>query len=215
MRLNRCSRRSHSNTALACIATTLLLLVSSSTYAQHVYYRYLNKDGVKVLNHSIPPEYTQSGYEVLNASGQVVKVVPPAPSPDEVAKNAAEREAREIYARLSRRYSSVEEIESAKQRRLRNINTNISILNGNISGLQNAIQKIMSQAAEYERRGAAVPEPLLQKLGDTRAELKIADEILDIRKSEYQEVIDKYDIDIAAFGTGEALEKASKAEAQQ
>lgn len=187
------------------------LLLPLGANAQHVYYRYINKDGVKVLDNSIPPEYAQSGYEVLNASGQVVKVVPPAPTDEEVAKNAAEREAREAYARLKQRYSSGEDIEGAKQRRLANINTNIAILKGNISNLKNQIHKIMGQAADFERRNQKVPESVLQSLRDTRAELTVAEELLQIRADEYQEVITKYDEDIAAFVKGEALEKQSDA----
>jgi len=167
-----------------------------------------------VLDHYIPPEYAQDGYEVINASGQVVKVVPPAPSEEDLARNAAEREIQEVYARLKRRYSSAKEIESAKQRRLKNINTNISILNGNISGLNNQIEKIMSKAASFERKGSTVPENLLQQLIDVRAELAIADELMQIRQAEYEDVITKYDEDISAFSKGVALDKLSKAKIQ-
>lgn len=195
-------------------ALCLLAALPISAFGQHVYYRYENKDGVKVLDHSIPPEYAQSGYEVLNASGQVVKVVPPAPSEDEVAQNALEREAREAYARLKRRYSSAAEIESAKLRRLANIDTNIAILKGNINNLKNQIQKIMGQAADFERRNQKVPDIVLQNIEDTKAELTVAEELLDIRRAEYQEVIDKYDSDKEAFKRGEILEAQEDARIQ-
>lgn len=188
-----------------------LATLTSTAYGQHVYYRYINTDGVKVLDHSIPPEYAQGGYEVLNASGQVVKVVPPAPSDEDLARNAAEREIQQKYARLKRRYSSAKEIDSAKQRRLVNIDTNISILKGNINGLNTQLEKVLSSAAAIERRNTTVPNHILQQLEDTRAELKIAEELLQIRKAEYQQVVDKFDKDIAIFAKGEALEKMSSA----
>ncbi|WP_075187177.1 hypothetical protein [Teredinibacter haidensis] len=209
------SKRSTSRQLLpAFLLGVVFFCLPLSSYAQHVYYRYINKDGVKVLDHYIPPEYAQDGYEVINASGQVVKVVPPAPSEEDLARNAAEREIQEVYARLKRRYSSAKEIESAKQRRLKNINTNISILNGNISGLNNQIEKIMSKAASFERKGSTVPENLLQQLIDVRAELAIADELMQIRQAEYEDVITKYDEDISAFSKGVALDKLSKAKIQ-
>ncbi|WP_018275044.1 hypothetical protein WKI13_20185 [Teredinibacter turnerae] len=211
----------HSKTTLRGVNAFLsvLLFVLGCSFAvnasaQHVYYRYVNKDGVKVLEHSIPPEYAQLGYEVLNASGQVVKVVPPAPTDEEVAKNAQEREAREIYARLKRRYSSAAEIESAKRRRLANIDTNIAILKGNISTVTNEIQKIMGKAADYERRNQKVPAPILQSLNDAKAELEIAQELLKSRQEEYQEVIEKYDSDKDAFVRGETLEAKEDARIQ-
>jgi len=197
------------------VATALLLATfCANALSQHVYYRYINEDGVKVLDHSIPPEYAQTGYEVLNASGQVVKVVPPAPSADEIARNAIEREIQERYARLKRRYSSTDDIESAKQRRLRNISTNISILNGNINTLNAQIEGITSKAADFERRGEKVPKKILDDLAAVRVELAIAEELLQIRNTEHQEVISKFDQDILAFAKGEAMEKISAAKIQ-
>ncbi|WP_185233536.1 hypothetical protein [Teredinibacter franksiae] len=200
---------------LSTVATALLLAAfCANALSQHVYYRYINEDGVKVLDHSIPPEYAQTGYEVLNASGQVVKVVPPAPSADEIARNAIEREIQERYARLKRRYSSTDDIESAKQRRLRNISTNISILNGNINTLSAQIEGITSKAADFERRGEKVPKKILDDLAAVRVELTIAEELLQIRNTEHQEVISKFDQDILAFAKGEAMEKISAAKIQ-
>jgi len=200
---------------LSTVATALLLATfCANALSQHVYYRYINEDGVKVLDHSIPPEYAQTGYEVLNASGQVVKVVPPAPSADEIARNAIEREIQERYARLKRRYSSTDDIESAKQRRLRNISTNISILNGNINTLSAQIEGITSKAADFERRGEKVPKKILDDLAAVRVELAIAEELLQIRNTEHQEVISKFDQDILAFAKGEAMEKISAAKIQ-
>ena len=200
---------------LSTVATALLLTTfCANALSQHVYYRYINKDGVKVLDHSIPPEYAQTGYEVLNASGQVVKVVPPAPSADEIARNAIEREIQERYARLKRRYSSTDDIESAKQRRLRNISTNISILNGNINTLNAQVEGITSKAADFERRGEDVPKKILDDLAAVRVELAIAEELLQIRNTEHQDVISKFDQDILAFAKGEAMEKISAAKIQ-
>jgi len=196
---------------ISVIASTTLILLCASASAQHVYYRYINKEGVKVLDQSIPPEYAQSGYEVLNASGQVVKVVPPAPSEEELERNALERETQEKYARLKRRYSSSEAIESAKQRRLKNIDTNITVLKGNITSLNNHMDELMSQAANAERQGRKVPQHLLDKMQNTRDELAVAKELLGIRKHERQEVIDKFDEDKRWFSRGEALEKNGNA----
>ncbi len=190
---------------------SLLVCICGEALAQHVYYRYINEDGVKVLDQSIPPEYAQSGYEVLNASGQVVKVVPPAPSEEDVERNAAEREAQQLYARLKRRYSSAQEIEEAKLRRLKNIDTNIAILKGNITSLKRGIDNQMSKAADLERRGASIPKNMLDKLDSTRAELSVAEELLDIREKEHEEVTEKFDRDKANFVKGEALEKEAKA----
>src|SRR5690606_27958622 len=86
--------------------------------ADRVYYRYINEDGVQVLNHIIPPEYVPKGYEVVSLNGEVLKVVEPAPSEEEAEQVAMERKARLEQERrdklLRRRYSSVNDIEAAK-----------------------------------------------------------------------------------------------------
>lgn len=186
--------------------TTCLICGGSNAFAQDGFYRYLNKDGVKVLNRSIPPEYAQHGYEVLNASGQVIKVVPPRRSDGEIAQEVAKEQLLEKYAELSRRYSSLDDIESAKLRRLKNIETNISILRGNISGLNTQIENLMSKAAEQERAGKDVSQRVLQSLEDARAELSVAEGIMANRTAEYKKVADKFDSDVVLFVKGQALQ---------
>ncbi|WP_121495346.1 hypothetical protein [Teredinibacter purpureus] len=202
--------RSARSIRFALIGGCLLSILSVSANAQHVYYRYINKDGVKVLDHSIPPEYAQSGYEVINASGKVVKVVAPAPSAEEISRNAKEREILETYARLKRRYSSTDAMEAYKQRQLKSINNNISTLKGIIRGLQEQINTTTSKAADYERRGVDVPSLILSKLNDLHAELAISNELLAYRQKEYQDVTHKFDSDILAYLRGEALEEMSR-----
>ena len=41
-------------------------------------YRYQNEADITVVDWAIPAAYVSSGYEVLNESGQIVRVVPPA-----------------------------------------------------------------------------------------------------------------------------------------
>jgi len=188
-----------------------LLLPASGVFAQN-FYRYVNKDGVKVLDHSIPPEYAQDGYEVINASGKVIKVVPPAPSEEEQARYAKEQEILREYERLKRRYSSAEDIEAAKKRRLSSIETNISILKGNITGINTQIEKIMSNAAKYERRNQKVPEHILKQLSDANTELNVAEGLLETRNKDYLDVIEKYDEDVASFKRGEKLNQQKAAQ---
>lgn len=58
--------------------TTTALAADTKTEPAGSYYRYRNAEGVKVISHSIPPEFSQSGYEILSATGRVIRVVPPA-----------------------------------------------------------------------------------------------------------------------------------------
>ena len=111
---------------------TFSLCFYSNVIHAGAFYRYVNEEGVKVLDTSIPPEYVQNGYEILNKNGQVIEVVPPAPSEEEIAEKQTEQEILFHYELLRKRYSNVSSIESARKRKLENLETSISIIKGNI-----------------------------------------------------------------------------------
>lgn len=203
-----------SNLAL-CMFTAAGIAISAGSVADGnggVLYRYTDEEGVKVLNHTIPPEYAQQGYEILNRSGQVIRVVPPAPSDGEVAQAVAERRLLQRFEILKRRYSNVKEIERAKKRRLDNLSTNIAILKGNISGAKTRIENIMVEAAEMERGGLEVSEQLLVQLTEAKTELSIAEAALKMRLEEQAEVSNRFDKDLTTFVAGSELEKRKKEE---
>ena len=69
-------------------AAILLGTCAASATAAELY-RYQNEDGIKVVDWVIPAAYVGSGYEVLNESGQVVRVVPPAKTDTDCERDAA------------------------------------------------------------------------------------------------------------------------------
>lgn len=185
--------------------TAFSLCIFPSVAEQGAYYRYINKEGVKVLDTSIPPEYAQKGYEILNRSGQVIEVVAPAPTAAEIAQQQSQQEILFHYERLRKRYSDVTAIESARKRRLENLETSISILNGNISTLQSQLENQMGQAATREREGKTVPVHILDAIANSKAELAVAQELLDLRLKEKDKINQQFDKDIEYFVKGEGL----------
>ncbi|RYD89265.1 MAG: hypothetical protein EOP50_17790, partial [Sphingobacteriales bacterium] len=121
------------------------------------YYRYVNDQGVKVMDHSIPPAFSQRGYEVLNSVGRVIKVVPPALTEQDIKALEARQAIKEEYEQLSRRYSSTLDIEEAKLRQLERLDANIALVRGNINSLKRQIDGIGTKAAEFERAAKPVP----------------------------------------------------------
>jgi len=198
-------------TYLVIFASLTLFSLPSAAQGEGTLYRYTNNQGVKVINSSIPAEYAQKGYEIIDFAGEVLKVVPPAPSVDEIEQANQERDILNTYNLLKRRYSSLSDIEHAKERRLKNIHTSISILEGSVRNLEDNITLLVKQAADLERGGRKVHNTLLKQLSDTRAELEISEELLSYRKTELSETSAKYDDEIRAFIRGEQLEKMLKA----
>lgn len=200
-------------------ATALLVLlclsaISSPGFAERTFYRYFNKDGVRVISHTIPPEYAQKGYEIITHTGKVLKVVPPAPDPEALkeqeAKRARERELMAEYEVLARRYSSIEEIYAARDRRLAHLDANISILRSNIGTINSQVENLMKRAAEVERSGRDVPLQVLQDLEEVRSELRTTEEMLQNRLVEHKSIQQEYEKQVELFKRGKALENSSK-----
>lgn len=176
------------------------------------YYRYVNDQGVKVMDHSIPPAFAQRGYEVLNALGRVIKVVPPALSATDIKALEARQAVKEEYEVLSRRYSSTHDIEEAKLRQLERLDANISLVRGNINSLKRQIDGIGAKAAEYERAAKPVPQNLLDSLAKTKTELANSENLMVIRVAEKQKVVDKFEREKTIFTQGKELVKASESQ---
>lgn len=201
------SRRSSGVSHLVKGVALLVVLAGQSMWAQaqtgKTYYRYLNEQGIPVLNHQIPPEYAQKGYEVVTASGEVIKVVPPAPSAKDATqmelKRQREAELAQWDEELRRRYSTVRDIEAAKKRKLVQVDGSIAILKGNIRNLKSQIADQQAKAARNERMGVAVPEATLKALAGLEEELRLSEAQIREREQQYKLIEAKYDRDIERF----------------
>lgn len=189
-----------------------LLLCASLALAQsndkgdlpaNVFFRYIDDTGTKVMHQSLPPEAAQRGYEIVSLSGHVLKVVPPALSPEEAAKRAEERvrqeQLEEWDAALLRRYSSVEDIESAKERKLADLEAAMSMLIANMNTTQKVIRQEYAKGANFERRGQPVPAMVLTNLEALQKELEESRDKYVKREWEYEEVVDKFERDKNRF----------------
>lgn len=185
----------------------LLLMMTQSAWAKsesgRVFYRYQDAAGVTVINHQIPPEYAQKGYEIVTGRGDVIRAVAPAPSGAEATRQELERQRQAELdaqdAELRRRYSTVRDIEAAKQRKLAQVNGSIAILQGNLRNLKQQIAHQHAQAAKNERMGVAVPPTLLTSLASLEEELKVNEQNMAERKLQYRRIEDKYNRDIERF----------------
>ncbi|RJG12878.1 DUF4124 domain-containing protein [Pseudomonas cavernicola] len=134
-------------------------------------YRYVNAKGVTVLDRlGVPPEYISKGYEVLNDQGRVVKVIPPAPSAEEMRRQLADKARASSDAQLLRLYSTVDDVDRAKARKLTELDGVISAAQGNLQLLRTQQANLQSQAADQERAGRQVPEHLVAQIDNLKAE---------------------------------------------
>ncbi|PZW39935.1 DUF4124 domain-containing protein [Pseudomonas sp. URMO17WK12:I2] len=134
-------------------------------------YRYTNAQGITVIDRQgVPSEFIVKGYEVLNEHGRVVRVVPPAPTAEEMQKILADRERAKSDAQLLRLYSSLEDVDRAQARKLAELDGLIGVAKGNLQSVRQQQANLQKQAADHERAGREVPKPLLDQISSQRDE---------------------------------------------
>ncbi|HEY7774084.1 MAG TPA: hypothetical protein VIC26_12945 [Marinagarivorans sp.] len=179
-------------------------LYAGISQAQGQYYRYVNEDGVKVLGHSIPPKYVKNGYEIVSRHGRVIEVVEPAPDPEFVEQERAKAELRAQYELLARRYSTVRDIEAARQRKLIHVDASILLVESSIENIQEEIDGITTRAAEFERAGRAVPKNILDTLAALNEKMAATRAIRDQRLEEKKIIDDRFARELRLFTQGAA-----------
>jgi len=185
--------------------------LSSTTHAREMY-RYVNDDGHRVIAYQVPPEQVARGYEVLNEKGVLIDVVPPRPG-DEARANmdaeqrresdeAAERERLQKWDEsLLLRYSTVGDIEAARDRALRDLRIRVSILKGKQRSLKQQVENYQAEAADQERRGLNVSESHLEAISDLQSEIVSTERSIADRQREIERVEADYQRDIDRFAS--------------
>jgi vacuolar-type H+-ATPase subunit I/STV1 len=185
------------------------LLLAPWAVSQNLY-RYTNAEGTVVVDYQVPPEYVTGGYEVLNEKGVVVKVVPRELTEQERREQDAQRlleqralaeeqRLREWDESLLLRYSTIADIEDARERALRELRIRVNILKSNKRSLGQQVENYQAQAADIERRGGEVDIERLQVIEDLQGEIAATDRAIADRQREIEEVSAAYQADIERF----------------
>jgi len=195
----------------AVFAASLLLAPAALLAQAGNLYRYTNTDGVTVVDYQVPSDYVGKGYEVLNADGMVIQVVPRELTEEEkkvrnaqqeleAAATAEEQRLREWDESLLLRYSTVADIEAARERALRDLRIRLSILKGNKRSLKQQAENYQAQAADMERSGQKVDVARLGAIENIQKEIETTDRAIGDRAKEIEEVSAAFQQDIERFG---------------
>ena len=122
-------------------------------------YRYVNDKGVVVLDRQgVPPQYIGKGYQVLNDQGRVIRTA------EELRQRKAAQAQASSDAQLLRLYSSLEDVDRARERRLAELDGLSSVARGNLQSLKLQQANLQGQAANQERAGRPVAQALVDQL---------------------------------------------------
>ena len=199
-----------------CFPAAILLGACAECVTAAELYRYQNKADTTVVDWAIPAAYVSSGYEVLNESGQIVRVVPPAKTDTELERDAAAARAQEAEAAaqaaqlerdtfLLRRYSTIQDIEAARDRSLRELDIRIAILNSQRDILSR--QLALHQAA-LEKTGPSVEAASHyeeETVAALKAEIQSLDEPSESRQQQSAALAQAFGRDIGRFAELEEI----------
>lgn len=175
-----------------------------------VMYRFVDETGSTVVKDYLPPEIVPKGYSILNLAGQTLQVVPPVLSKAEQAEEKrrkvqqaseerARKEAIRRDAELIRQFASVEDIMRARDTQLSALDVQISIRNGQTNLLTTQLEEMQRHAADYERRGQAVPSTLLKDIQESQRQIDDNKGFVDAQNGEKNKIAERFKSDIIRF----------------
>ena len=181
---------------VASIILILFAFVAMTAEAGNLY-RYLNKEGNLVIDYAVPPAYVANGYEILSELGRVLEVVEPQPE-SEGSKEEQQQKAAQAVEQLRedemllRTYSDSEELESALERRLIQLDREIDIIRSNLEKNELALNASREQAANYQFGGRSIPTSLLKNMDEQTHERRDGGQMLVVRQQERRGTKDRY-----------------------
>lgn len=165
-----------------------------STYAANLY-RYKDENGVTALGLNIPPHLVRNGYEVLGSNGRVIKVVPPALTPEQIAARDAKeaekarlaeeaKKQKEEDQALLKLYSHPDDAVRVLKRKLQDIDDFISLKNGNITVIKGQLSQEEAKAANMERTGKKIPDNILNKIEQQKQKIIEIENDIEVKRNE-------------------------------
>lgn len=182
--------------AVKTLPVSLLLagLLCADLLAQGRLYRYRDAQGRVVISHSIPTEFAAKGYDVLSNRGRVLETVAP-----HVPLTDAERVAKARHASqqeedryLLRSYSSVADIEAARDRKLDSLRREIALIEGNLESTRQLRNREERRAANFQRSGRDISESLFNTLQELQRKERDARLVLEQRRAECETEEQRY-----------------------
>lgn len=163
------------------LLTIIFVGLALSLPAQATLYKWVDEKGKVHYGDTIPPEYAKRGNAQLNKSGQVVKKISPALTPEQLkARDEAEvkeKADKEAAAEQQRRdkallatYTTVKEIDLALQRHLGQMDVQIKSNQLRIKSVQARYDGLKKQEAGFEQRKKPVPPDVVSDIKKTEHE---------------------------------------------
>ena len=174
------------------------------------YYRFQDSDGRLVVKDYLPNSAIKTGYEVINETGRVIQRVPPIKTEEEkeaerirleqIAKQKEkEREMRKHDRLLLSQYRTIEDIKRTEENQTASLEVNIAILTNHNNSLEKKLSDLQSSAANFERKGAAVPQSILTQIKATKEQIAQNNSSIEGYKEQVAAIKEQFKNDLVRF----------------
>ena len=173
-----------------------------------VVYRWVDEHGVVHYGDSVPPKYARDRRELLNGQGVVIGHVDAEKTPAQLAAQARARAQRlaqkqRDYFLLST-YASVKDIESLRDQRLSQLDSQQTAAQQYVQSLQSRLASLEGRAQQYEPYNSRpdarpMPDELAQELVQTSSEVSLQDQSIQQRTEQEAQVRAQFQSDIERF----------------
>lgn len=189
--------------------SVLLLLISPLTGVQAII-KCQDADGNWHMGDTLPPECAQGGYQELNERGLIVDETQRALTEEEITEQKRQEEIQAEQERMQEErerrdrilldtFSSVEDIELARDGKLAAIETTIGLTEKRNEKLQAELDKQVEKAAVEERAGNEPSEELVNDIEALRRQINNNNEYISEKRNEQERVKADYEQSVARF----------------
>jgi len=217
-----------SKIVLLVVAGMLLAMGSLSVNAAK-YYRWVDDKGETHYGTEVPPQYLQQQHKQINEQGVTTRVHQRTKTPEEAAAEAAEKRRRakmraaelqviEKQKQLDRilleTYSSLDDMELARDGKIAAIEAVIRITKSNIIGVRSEMSRMTSDAANRERSGQTVPPKLSRQIKESQQQLQENLAFIGEQRKEQQRVHDEFEREMKRYARLRSVQQEKQREAE-
>jgi len=182
----------------------LWLLASSAQAAGEFYCCQDSASGRRVCGDTLPEQCRGKAYKVLDSAGNVTKEVGPPLSPEQRIEQAAEarrkkqqeeadREQRRRDQALLDTYATMQDIDLSQRKAEADVNFAIEASKAKIEAARQKRKKFENEAEFYKKK--KLPPEIDKELHSIDYEIKVEQDLLDLKKRDFDTIKRKYDAD--------------------
>jgi hypothetical protein len=192
------------------LISAIVLMTTLSSPAHARFKCWTNNEGIKECGEKVPPEYAQKGHQEMSTQGMVVEKQDRAKTREELEEEArlaviaAEeqkiKDEQDLHDRiLIDTFTSVEDIEAARDDKLAVIESSITLTKKRNEKTQEDLDKRIQAAATEERAGKAPNAALLKDIDLLRERLKKNENFIQGKRKEQEAVNAAAAVDIERY----------------